>query len=186
MYHTQTNMLSAINAHPRDSRIQFDEPTHIYTIDGSSEDYISVTKLVHKCFEEFNADEVISKTMKSRNWPNSPWHGMSRQEIKDAWEKSGKEASDAGTLMHANIENFYNGEPYETESKEWKLFSMFREARPALKPFRSEMIVFDTDAKIAGSIDKIYHDPQNEGSFLIYDWVRLFFARITINVIVLF
>jgi hypothetical protein len=50
-----------MNEHPRDSRITFDESTHTYYIDGSSENVISVTTLIHSYFPKFNADDVIKK-----------------------------------------------------------------------------------------------------------------------------
>jgi hypothetical protein len=85
--------------HERDSHIHFDEGPHIYTIDGDS-DYMSVTTWNHSHFKEFNADLIIEKMMKSRNWTKSKYFGMTPQEIKDLWDKNGKEASEAGTKMH--------------------------------------------------------------------------------------
>ena len=49
--------LSKLNVHERDSRIEFDEPTHVYTIDGDS-NYTSVTTWNHSHFEHFDADKV--------------------------------------------------------------------------------------------------------------------------------
>ena len=47
--------LNRLNPHLRDSRITFDESTHIYAIDGSSEKVMSVTTLIHTYFPHFNA-----------------------------------------------------------------------------------------------------------------------------------
>lgn len=163
-------MLSLLNAHERDARVRFDEAPHKYYIDGSSEGYTSVTTFIHQLFPHFNADVVISKMLKGKNWETSKWHGMTRQEIKAAWDANGKAAAASGTLMHANIEHYYNLEPHETLSEEWKLFANFLQARPLLKPFRTEMIVYAEELKLAGSIDMIYHDPDEEGAYLIYDW----------------
>jgi hypothetical protein len=58
-----------------DSRISFDEPTHIYTIDGES-DYTSVTTFVHQQFPHFDAPAVIASllsptnTSRGRTYPN--------------------------------------------------------------------------------------------------------------------
>ena len=58
--------------HLRDEHIQFDEPTHTYTIDGDSS-FTSVTTWNHSHFEKFNADKIIDRMMKSKNWPNSKY-----------------------------------------------------------------------------------------------------------------
>ena len=94
-------------AHERDSHIHFDEGPHIYTIDGDS-DFMSVTTWNHSHFGHFDADAIITKMMASRNWPNSKYFGQTREEIKALWNKNGKEASEAGTKMHYDIECYYN------------------------------------------------------------------------------
>ena len=57
------------NPHERDTHITFDEEPHIYTIDGDS-NYMSVTTWNHKHFEQFDADKIIGRMMKSKNWAN--------------------------------------------------------------------------------------------------------------------
>ena len=99
--------LSNKNPHERDSNITFDEGPHIYTIDGES-NYTSVTTWNHSHFIKFNADKIINKMMKSRNWKNSEYYGMTKQKIKDKWDKNRDEASAAGTKMHYDIECYYN------------------------------------------------------------------------------
>ena len=102
--------LSITNEHPRDKEIVFDEEPHIYYIKGSN-DNISVTTFVHSnLFPHFDADKVISKMMKSRNWEKSKYYGKTPDEIKDEWEKNRVESSEAGTGMHKSIELFYNNE----------------------------------------------------------------------------
>jgi len=58
--------LAVLNAHPRDERIQFEEESHTYTIDGTRAGWTSCTGFLHHFFEEFNADAVIAKMMASR------------------------------------------------------------------------------------------------------------------------
>jgi len=158
------------NKHERDERIAFDEPTHTYTIDGDS-DYMSVTTFVHSHFAHFDADKIIDKMMKGRNWkPGYKYYGMTKEEIKDMWSKNGKEASEAGTKMHYDIECFYNECPNENNSIEYTYFKNFQQTYSYLIPYRTEWTVFDKELKIAGSIDMVF---QNEdGSLLIYDWKR--------------
>jgi hypothetical protein len=173
--HTHTHhitMLALENLHERDVRIKFDEGPHVYYIDGSCKDYVSVTTFVHKFFPDFNTDEVISKMFQGRNWTSSPWFGMTRTAIKQAWKSTASEASTLGTAMHANIERFYNSEEHEEESKEWELFAQFHADHQHLKPYRTEMTIFDTDLKLAGSIDMLFHDPVVENGLIIMDWKR--------------
>jgi ATP-dependent exoDNAse (exonuclease V) beta subunit len=165
-------MLALKNLHERDSRIRFDEGPHVYYVDGSCQDYVSVTTFVHKFFPTFNADEVISKMFQGRNWTSSPWFGMTRTAIKEAWKANSLEASTLGTAMHANIERFYNGEEHIKEGKEWELFEQFHADHKHLKPYRTEMTIFDTYLKIAGSIDMLFHDPAVENGLIIMDWKR--------------
>lgn len=97
------------NSHERDSQITFDEENHKYTILCDKEsDYISVTTWLHSHFEKFDADAIIDNMMKSKNWPNNKYYGMTKEEIKQSWDNNCKEASDAGTKMHYYIECYYN------------------------------------------------------------------------------
>ena len=164
--------LAKKNPHERDSHIHFDEGPHIYTIDGDS-DYMSVTTWNHSHFEHFNADVIINKMMKSRNWTKSKYFGMNANEIKSLWNKNGKEASEAGTKMHYNIECFYNDEDVEVDENclEIDYFMKFEdEIGSYLEPYRTEWMVWDKELRLAGSIDMVFRNP--DGTLLIYDWKR--------------
>jgi len=143
-------MLALRNAHERDSRIVFDEGPHLYYVDGRTKDWISTTTIIHKLFPQFDADRVISQMLKGKNWPSSKYFGMSRSEIKTLWSSSGSEAASAGTSMHANLEHFYNEEKYEMVSPEFKLFEKFYADHKDLEAFRTEMVIYSEDLKIAG------------------------------------
>jgi hypothetical protein len=165
-------MLANLHRHERDARITFHDPSHTYTIDGSSDGYVSVTSLKKRMWAEFDADLVISKMMRNPKWPKHKLFGKSRSVIKEGWDKTRNDAAAAGTAMHLNIERFLNGEQHESSSKEWRLFTMFQEAHPNLDTYRTEMLVFDESVKVAGSIDLVCRDPAEEGSYLLYDWKR--------------
>jgi len=161
-------MLKQLHPHPKDACIQFDEPTHKYTIHGDAS-YISVTTFIKPLFEEFDPDAVIASMMKSRKWPSSKYFGMSPTDIKDAWKLAGTEASSAGTKLHADIEAFYNGESVVNDSTEFQYFKAFA-AQCKLKPYRAEWIVFDDERKLAGTIDMVFECA--DGTLAIYDWKR--------------
>lgn len=171
----KTGKLAQQYPHVRDGMITFQEEGHIYTVVGMTGHPTSVTTLIHHFFPEFNADEVIDKMMRGRNWRNSKYYGRTKQDIKDEWERNGKQASELGTLMHADIENFLNSEPVlNPDSIEFgyflKFWEGFQAVNPAFQPYRTEWLVFDEDKKIAGSIDCTLSDAH--GNIVILDWKR--------------
>ncbi|CAM9154488.1 unnamed protein product [Ectocarpus sp. 8 AP-2014] len=166
-------MLVALNSHERDGRIGFEEEGHKYFVDGVpalSEGYVSTTTLIHSLFPKFDADVVITKMRASSRWEESKYYGFTSDHIKQMWEKSGKDAAAAGTAMHHNLELCQNGLPHDTASKEFQLFSAFTTDNPALRPFRTEWLIFDEDSRITGSVDMVYTD--DDGRFFICDFKR--------------
>jgi hypothetical protein len=174
--------LAVTNAHPRDARIEFDEPTHTYTIDGSKEGWVSCTGFIHGFFEEFDADAVIAKMMRSKKWPESKYYGKTAAEIKAEWDKNRDEAAEAGTRMHLDIEHYYNADPVgnlaaddwvPNPGPEWDYFQAYERkwrVPKGFEAFRTEWLVFKEDIKLAGSIDMVYAKP--DGTLAIYDWKR--------------
>jgi len=163
--------------HPRDDRITFYEPTHTYTIDGSSKGIISGTGFLHQFFGHFNPKDTIKKMMKSPNWPKSPYFGMKAEEIEKSWNDKGKDASTKGTAMHLAIEQFMNGaesviDPEVIQTKEYQYFLNFWKDHGAdLEPYRAEWSVFSEDHRLCGQIDMLFRR-KSDGQFLIYDWKR--------------
>lgn len=104
--------LAVVNKHPRDDRIQFEEESHTYTIDGTRTGWTSCTGFLHNFFGHFDADACIAKMMASPKWYESKYFGMTAQQIKDSWAAKGKASSEAGTRMHLDIEHFYNAMPH--------------------------------------------------------------------------
>lgn len=78
----------------------------------------SVTTLVHRLFEHFDADAIITKMMRSPRWPKPEYtavdapgvapRGMTRDEIKLAWERNRVDKSNLGTYMHLQFELWAN------------------------------------------------------------------------------
>lgn len=193
-------ILKERNKHPLDEYLVFDEPTHKYTIttDPTSK-YMSVTTWNHHHFAPFDADTIITKMMKGRNWnsQNKYW-GKTPEEIKQGWADNAASVSGAGTALHYDIECFMNQplyyedgsicmytheellEMYEEEreqgipapnlSEEWQYFLQFVRDYPHLKPYRTEWMIYDTELKFAGSIDMVYEN--EDGTLMIYDWKR--------------
>ncbi len=163
--------------HPRDDRITFYEPTHTYTIDGSSKGIISGTGFLHQFFPHFEADKAIENMMKKPDWPASPYYGMTPAEIKEFWSNKGRDASTKGTAMHLGIEQFMNGAydvilPEVKATKEFQFFMNFWKDHGAdLEPYRAEWSVFSEEHMLCGQIDMLFRR-KSDGAFLIYDWKR--------------
>jgi ATP-dependent exoDNAse (exonuclease V) beta subunit len=169
--------LAFTNVHPRDKYVQFDEPTHIYTVKGETAGYISVTKFIHEFFPHFDADKIITKMMQSKKWTDSKWYGMTREEIKATWNANGADASTKGTAIHLAIEQFLNGATsiIDTEVKttpEWRYFMNFWNTMGKdFEPYRTEWEVWSEEYRLTGSIDMIFRR-KSDGKFVIYDWKR--------------
>jgi hypothetical protein len=182
--------LASKNAHPRDKYLQFDEPTHKYTITSDPDSqYTSVTTWNHSHFPHFDADKIISNMMKGRNWnPENKYWGLTPEQIKDQWSQNAKCVSGQGTELHYNIECFMNLpsskhthedifknymnliKPFNT-SKEWSYFLEFVITRPEFIPYRTEWMIYHEELKLAGSIDMVYLNPEDD-TLSIYDWKR--------------
>lgn len=164
-----------------DLTIEFDEPSHVYTCEG--ETFSSVTQTIESYFQKFVPDVVISGMMKSRNWPKSPYYGMTQEQIKQTW----KERADTGTRMHAQIEDHILNccdeqnkvdlemlKEVKAEGEFERELSYFREFVCSAEIYEycyPEFRTFSLERKIAGTIDLLTVD--EEGNCRIYDWKRV-------------
>ena len=175
-------LAKTVNPHPRDAAITFDEGPHIYTVNGDSS-FMSVTTFNGEHFSKFDPDSVIKKMMRSPNWMNSKYYGMSADEIKASWSTNGKDASQLGTDLHYYIECYYNNakdvicdvkKRLETDDPvSLEYFHNFAKDFGSLnsfKPYRTEWMIYDEQHKLAGSIDMLVD--LGDGTYAIYDWKR--------------
>ena len=165
------DFLSKKNEHPRDKFISFDEGPHIYYVRGDPS-FTSVTTWNHQHFAPFDTESVLNNTMKSKKMlnPDYKYYGMTREEIKQAWDDNRDRAAKAGTKMHYDIECHYNGWEVNNESVEFQHFQKFLRDYPNLKPYRTEWCVYYEELKLSGSIDMVFEN--EKGELLIYDWKR--------------
>ena len=171
--------LSNKNKYERDNRIRFEDLGHSYFIDGVKCDkdkgWTSCTSLVHGQFPHFNPDLTVNRMMKSKNWPNSKYYGMDKKAILKQWDDAGLISRELGTKMHLMIEQVYNEDSPNNidvsgiESEE-TIFNKFYDEHKNLIPHRTEMLVFDEELKLTGSIDMIFEN--EDGTLSIYDWKR--------------
>ena len=133
-------MLAKQHAHARDRRVRFldDQKQHEYVIlvglggeievamDGNRKEhggtYVSVTTACHQGFTPFDSETKTVEIAASCR-PGSYYYGLSAHEMARVWTY----ARDAGTLMHEQIERFYNGE--------WSLDTLEAQERHGLNTF---------------------------------------------------
>jgi hypothetical protein len=160
--------LSSKYPHPRDKSIRFEDKyqglEHVYLVDWEGKNefdtkrYKSASGFYKQYFPEFDSDGIISKMMASAKWSKSKYYGMSVQEIKDQWNKTGQDASAQGNAHHLKCEQYYNGidlkEPY---GKPIEQFLQFVNDHKHLKPFRTEWLLrSDIEHRICGTPDMLF------------------------------
>tara|TARA_B110000046_G_scaffold96820_1_gene104524 strand:+ start:978 stop:1949 length:972 start_codon:yes stop_codon:yes gene_type:complete len=180
--------LARENAFDHDHRIRLDEEHHVYYVDGEI-GYVSVSTVLHDFFVQF--DPVKTVDMYFAGWvanPESKYHALinyvrlvqgheSAEDQKNAirmyWSKKGNEASAKGTYFHKQAENYMNSLPMDESLKETEMFrSWLKSFHPeeALSPFRAEISVMHTRARVAGQIDSLWKD--KAGRLWMIDWKR--------------
>lgn len=162
--------LSEINRHVRDNEIYMDEPTHIYYLNGCPIS-ISGTGFLHLFFEPFDSKKAATElSIKAK--PGSKYAGLSGDEILQMWTSG----SSAGTSMHKNIEDFWNGLYKIDEIRDKSRFGLFHQCyswikKMGLEPYRTEWIIYDKEYDLAGSIDFVAKNPET-GKYWVIDWKR--------------
>ena len=158
----------------QDAHIDFEPYEHIYIYQGRQR-LLPVSSLVGYFFECFNPLAAAE-----RQWQNK---GIPVEDSLDLWDRIGTMASEVGTFVHAQTENYFRGGTFETiypfcyrgeieeisVEKEKQHFLQFVKDY-AIQPYRQEWPVYDTALNIAGTIDLICQE--DDGSFTIYDWKR--------------
>lgn len=158
----------------QDAHIDFEPEEHIYIRDGK-ERLLPVSTLIAYFFEAFDALTAAERSA-SRNQ-------TSVEETLDKWDKIGKMASEVGTFVHAQTENYFQHGHFDTDypftfNGETEHISVAREKQQFMdfirdyhiEPYRQEWPVYDEKLNIAGTIDLICKEA--DATFTIYDWKR--------------
>ena len=187
--------LSNRNKHDRDIFLQFDEPSHKYTITSDLDNkYTSVTTINKQYFAEFDSEKIATGLVRKHKTPGSTYYGMTVQDIIQKWKTTGEMAASLGTILHADIEHFMNDIEYpysythndlyeyyisnENSNKncsiEWEYFIRFVRETPTMIPYRTEWMIYDKTLKIAGAVDMVYKNTMedDDNTYSIYDWKR--------------
>lgn len=162
----------------QDGKLSFNEEEHIYSLGGV--EFSSVSNIVSKFFREFDALSISLKKCYGNE--------LEAAKLRERWESKGAIASQAGTFLHKQIEDYLNGKEipdllcdvsYQGNyvkcsqrldiSREWSYFKAFERNTPFV-PFRTEWRIYDADARMAGTLDFVCACP--DGTYEIYDWKR--------------
>jgi hypothetical protein len=155
---------------PKGIEITFEEDTHKYysIIDNETIEYISGTTFIHKFFPKFDPTGSIAKRCALKE-------GITVDEIRKKWKKSGEEASSFGTKIHETMEDIILGNPLRnTPNNEKEKNTMEVAVKLAnnivdgMDIVGVEKIVFDHTLRIAGTIDLLARSKKN-GSLWILD-----------------
>ncbi len=162
----------------QDGKLSFNEEAHRYTLNGV--EFRSVSNVVGMFFKEFDALAISLKKCCGNE--------VEAAKLREVWESKGAVASQAGTFLHKQIEDYLNGKKtpdllcnvsYNGNyvkcsdvidiSREWSYFKAF-ERNTVYHPFRTEWRIYDADARIAGTLDFVCEC--GDGTYEIYDWKR--------------
>ena len=162
----------------QDGKLSFNEEAHRYSLNGV--EFRSVSNVVGMFFREFDAVGISLKKCCGDE--------VEAAKLREVWESKGAIASQAGTFLHKQIEDYLNGKQtpdllcdvnYKGNyvkckdtidiSREWSYFKSF-ERNTVFHPFRTEWRIFDADARIAGTLDFVCCC--SDGTYEIYDWKR--------------
>lgn len=158
----------------QDEYIDFEPEGHIYTYKGVQR-LLPVSSLIAYFFEPFDAEAAAQ-----RQWER---YRIPVEESLKKWERIGRMASEVGTFVHEQTENYFRGGTFETDydfefdgqvehicvENERSHFLHFVEDYK-IRPYRQEWPVYDTELNIAGTIDMVCQE--SDGEMTIYDWKR--------------
>jgi len=171
--------LARRNPHCRDGTIKMDQSTHRYSVKGIDKAFVSVTTLISWYLPPVNPSRLADSLLASND---GSWRGMKKDELLRVWAEKGAEARHLGTLLHSEIELYYNiidpdrrcetGRHVGRDSQlltEWSQFLLF-DHRYRPEPHRTEMMIYSPSYGVAGTVDFLARN--SDGSVTLYDWKR--------------
>ena len=174
------------------NKLQFVEETHQYFLDGV--EYTCVSDIV-KRWEAADRESMLEGCAQKAKWKKDyKYYGMTKDEIRDLWDKSAKEACDFGTLVHGfgesmfywmigeddkilpeYKEQFAGEEPVAKNKHEEAVIQFWKDIPDCFVPVLAETKVFNQDGTpYAGTFDILFYyykgknDPRN--GLVIFDY----------------
>ena len=173
-------------------KLQFVEETHQYFLDGV--EYTCVSDII-KRWENNDREAMLEGCAKKAQWKKDyKYYGMTKDEIRELWDKNSKEACDFGTLVHGFGESmfywmigeddkilpeykkqFETGEPVAKNKHEEAVIQFWNDIPDDFVPVLAETKVFNTDGTpYAGTFDILFYyykgkdDPRN--GLVVFDY----------------
>jgi hypothetical protein len=165
---------------PREHRIQFDETSHVYTVDGVRVPR-SVTGLIHLYCNEFDPHRALATMKATPTWRGKCMSiaeeglGTADEDFIERWQFNGKVQRARGYLLHFQAEAMVNGRcialPWSPEFQQAKCIYEFVTREWGFRPLRTEVSIFHCGLRLAGQPDLLCKDRQ--GRIVIIDWKRV-------------
>lgn len=139
----------------------FKPENHQYeSLDGDGLNWMSVTSFISQFKQPFDADAVALKSSKNKK---SKWYGMTPEQIKDAWAKESKRATDLGTFYHNQRESDICGlETLRVEGEDLPIFKPIEKDGIRIAPEQKlkdgiypEHMVYLKSAGLCGQSDRV-------------------------------
>ena len=171
--------LAVENPFPREDRVQFDEETHTYTIDGATAPR-SVTGLLNSYENHFDPERALSAMQNGHSWKSicedleMRGLGVTREVFLDRWAKAGEVGRMRGHLLHFHCECLANStlvqEPHSPDFKQSQnIFRLLLER--GMRPYRAEVNIFHVGLRCGGQPDLLLLDAH--GRTVVLDWKRI-------------
>jgi len=147
--------------------LEFNEETHQYSKNGK--DYISVTQLLDKIKEPFDADTIIDKMLKGQEiylGTKSEILGLNKEQIKQLWDLNRIGKSNYGSYIHNLAEEVAKTNISNSDRPENKQVLKFFK-NEGYKLVEAEKQVYSEEFGIAGTMDLLL---EKDGKYYIADW----------------
>jgi hypothetical protein len=125
----KTKKTKSMFKHPRDKRITFDEPSHVYTVDGTP-CLFSVTTFISFWMGKFDRKKIFKKIKSRPKNRQGIYKNMDEKSTFSFWQKAGSD----GTKLHNLIEDFFKkGDVFEKKDhylyKDWEKFVKYHKTK---------------------------------------------------------
>ena len=145
------------------SDISLDQENHKYILESKPDfKFSSVTEFIHHFFEKFDQEKVARKLINT----HPKYSGKSIEEVIREWGKGAKR----GTIVHNELEMFIkkNITPKHQMSVTGVKWVKEKQKNPH-NTFYSEVIVYSKELGIAGTIDVLVYNSEQDMYHLV-DW----------------
>jgi len=150
------------------SNIAFDEKSHKYVHpkdETGNAEYISVTTLIERFFP-FDLKRYIERKALEED--------RTEEDVLIEYLMIRDEAADKGTFLHNQIENYLKGQDFDSDSKEFEMFTDFynKEIKKRnLVFFDAEKMIYSNKYNVAGTIDCLFKKKE-KNEYIMLDWKR--------------